>query len=256
MESSSFYITLPSNASKNYYSNNKASNYTIRMPRTFYLQGKYEVGLAEIQYPHTWPSVREDMEYFVCVRRYDGPEDNYRCAFIPDGYYKTVQTLCDEITRRIDEREERADKCVRFKYHEVTRRVYFETEEYEVRFSKGLAEILGYRYRDVDDLWYQNLAIADRKADIAHGFFSLFVYCSICEPQVVGDFYVPLLRTVAIEGQDGDHILKSYDEPHYVPVNTSKFDTIEINIKNDTGDDVAFESGKVLCKLHFRQKAL
>ena len=53
MESTSFYITLPSNASMDYYSKNTACCYQIRLPRTFYLKGKYEVALAEIQYPHT-----------------------------------------------------------------------------------------------------------------------------------------------------------------------------------------------------------
>ena len=68
MESSSFYITLPSNASMDYYSNNTACCYQIRMPRTFYLKGKYEVGLAEIQYPHTWATTREGLGYFINYR--------------------------------------------------------------------------------------------------------------------------------------------------------------------------------------------
>ena len=69
MESSSFYITLPSNASMDYYSNNTASAYQIRMPRTFYLKGKYEVALAEIQYPHTWATTREGTGLFHQLSR-------------------------------------------------------------------------------------------------------------------------------------------------------------------------------------------
>ena len=45
--------------------------------------------------------------------------------------------------------------------------------------------------------------------------------------------------------------MKYYGEPHYVPVNTSKFDTIEINIKDDTGRNVSFKAGKVICKAAF-----
>ena len=91
MESTSFYITLPSNASKEYYSNNTASVYQIRMPRTFYLKGKYEVALAEIQYPHTWRSVREDLEYFVCQRKVGDDPEFFRCTRIPVGYYKSMK---------------------------------------------------------------------------------------------------------------------------------------------------------------------
>ena len=51
-------------------------------------------------------------------------------------------------------------------------------------------------------------------------------------------------------------IHNTYDSTHYVPVNTDTFDNIEINIKNDLNENVSFKTGKVICKLHFRQKAL
>ena len=65
MESSSFYLTLPSNASKDIYPNNTASVYQIRLPRTMYLGNNYEVGLAEIQYPHTWPTFVDYEHYLI-----------------------------------------------------------------------------------------------------------------------------------------------------------------------------------------------
>ena len=136
MESTSFYITLPSNASMDYYSNNTPSCYQIHLPRTFYLQGKYEVALAEIQYPHTWPSMKSGLEYYVCTREMG--EEDYRCARIPHGYYQSVQQLCDEITARIAEREQRPG-LIKLYYHEVTRRVYMEsTEHYEVAYTPNI----------------------------------------------------------------------------------------------------------------------
>ena len=91
---------------------------------------------------------------------------------------------------------------------------------------------------------------------MTRGFNSLYVYCSICEPQIVGDAYVHLLRTVILTGQNGDIVNNTFDSPHYVPVNTKVFDTIEVNIKNDLNESVSFTTGKLICKLHFRQKAL
>ena len=82
------------------------------------------------------------------------------------------------------------------------------------------------------------------------------MYCSICEPQIVGDGYVPLLRTVFLSGKHGEMINNIFDSPHYVSVNTDIIDTIEINIKNDLNENVSFKTGKVICKLHFRQKTL
>ena len=46
----SFYVTLPSNSSMNFNSNNVQSHYTINLPNRLYLNKNYEVGLAEISY--------------------------------------------------------------------------------------------------------------------------------------------------------------------------------------------------------------
>ena len=39
---------------------------------------------------------------------------------------------------------------------------------------------------------------------------------------------------------------------HYIPLNKKIFDMTSINIRNEAGDLVAFEHGKVISTLHFR----
>ena len=51
---SEFYVTLPSNSSMQYISDNKTSNFVMKLSRTLQLDGEGEVSLAEIDYPHTW----------------------------------------------------------------------------------------------------------------------------------------------------------------------------------------------------------
>ncbi|KAJ8030073.1 hypothetical protein HOLleu_29649 [Holothuria leucospilota] len=63
----------------------------------------------------------------------------------------------------------------------------------------------------------------------------LFVYTDIIESQIVGHVKAPLLKTVPVHGE-------------------SVIDTIEIDIRDDTGKKVSFERGRVIVKLHFRQK--
>ena len=48
---SSFYVTLPSNSSMNYYLNNTLANYVTKLPHSFDLPGEWEVGSSEIQFP-------------------------------------------------------------------------------------------------------------------------------------------------------------------------------------------------------------
>ena len=56
---SQFYVTLPSNSSMEYFLDNKTSNFVTKLSRTLQLDGEWEVGLAEIDYPHTWYNIRE-----------------------------------------------------------------------------------------------------------------------------------------------------------------------------------------------------
>ena len=56
-----------------------------------------------------------------------------------------------------------------------------------------------------------------------------------------GDALVPLLRIVPVEGEVAQRVSKSFVRPQYVPVNRKQFETVEVNIKRDTGESVPFE---------------
>jgi hypothetical protein len=53
---SMFYLTLLSNSSMNYCPNNTLTHYTTKLPKITDLDGAWEIGLAETQYPHSWYS--------------------------------------------------------------------------------------------------------------------------------------------------------------------------------------------------------
>lgn len=52
---SDFYIILPSNAKE---PGNKTNEFRVRLPEKVQLQGKWEVALVEMLYPHNWPNVQ------------------------------------------------------------------------------------------------------------------------------------------------------------------------------------------------------
>ena len=78
-----------------------------------------------------------------------------------------------------------------------------------------------------------------------------YVYADIIKSQYHGDVVVPVLRTVIVKGEHGTYVSKNFERPHYVPRNKKIFDTISINIKDETGDLVAFGHSKVIITLHF-----
>ena len=83
---------------------------------------------------------------------------------------------------------------------------------------------------------------------------SLYVYCDVVEPRVVGDSQVPLLRIVPAEGDHGQLVTRIYENVHYVRLQRKSFQTIEINIRDRTGNIVPFEQGTLNVTLHFRQR--
>ena len=216
MESASFYITLPCDASMDYFSKDTACCFPICLPCILYLKGKYEVALAEIQYPHTWETFNNEEDYQFQVQN----GERIIPVSLSAGYYKDIEQL--EINKRLMEAFNQiltsASYCITFKYSSLRWKTKFILQNgCYIIFNQGLADVLEFEayhlyFESSESLYY---------SDIKRGFYTLYVHCSICEPQVVGDYYVPLLRAVNITGKDGDVIMKSFGESHYVPVSTS-----------------------------------
>ena len=254
MESSGFYVTLPSNASMDIYSTNTQASYKIRLPRTMYLKHGFEVALVEIQYPLSWDTFAVGGSREILVTDQSANE-TYKVIF-PGGYYENMRELIESINESLKKYLESfgliGNEVVIAQDHLEHRIRLYTKNNIHVKFSDECCDVLGL----ICGVWYNGNATAPYKHDITKGFHSLFVYCNLCEPQIVGNVYAPLLRSVAIKGTRGEHVTKTYGEPHYLPVSTDTVDMIEINIKDDTGNDVPFTSGKVVCKLHFRNRAL
>ena len=79
-----------------------------------------------------------------------------------------------------------------------------------------------------------------------------YIYTVTTKSQYHGDVVVPVLCTVTVKGKHGSYVRKNFKRPHYVPLKKKIFDTISINIRDEAGDLVAFEHGKVIITLHFR----
>ena len=82
---------------------------------------------------------------------------------------------------------------------------------------------------------------------------TIYLYCDVVEPQVVGDVNAQLLQTVPVEGTFGKTVIKTFINTQYVPIRTKSFGNVEILLRTDTGEPVPFERGKVVTTLHFRQ---
>jgi hypothetical protein len=86
----------------------------------------------------------------------------------------------------------------------------------------------------------------------------LFVYCDICEAYVTGDVQSPLLRIVPVESREsnyayGTNQVKHFSVPFYIPLRQTRFRRIEIDIRDQLGKKIPFESGTLTVTLHFKR---
>ena len=79
-----------------------------------------------------------------------------------------------------------------------------------------------------------------------------YIYTDIIKSQYHGDAVVLVLHTVTVKEEHETYVSKNFERTHYVPLSKKISDTISINIRDEAGDLVAFEHGKMIITLHFR----
>ena len=247
MEVTQFYLHLPSNASLNKFPNKTLTEYRVCLPQTITLSGDWEVALPEIHYPHSWNNVQGNVENRFYLR--DQELDCMRDPLIvPPGHYSSVADLLTKINEVINANDRFKDE-LQLSFDTLNRKVTVHLQnKVEVYFS-DIGQMLGFSPNNV----ISRTSTAGRAVDLEDSFHDLYVYCDIIQSQYVGDALVPLLRIVPAEGKDGERISKSFIRPQYLPVSRKQFETIDVNIKGDTGETVPFEFGRVLLTLNFRQ---
>ena len=78
-----------------YFPDNKTSNSVTKLSTTLQLDGEWEVGPAETDYPHTWYIIREgknSVEIYV-------PDKWFQEISIQPGFYEKVQDVIDALLK-------------------------------------------------------------------------------------------------------------------------------------------------------------
>jgi hypothetical protein len=76
----------------NYCASNTLTHYTTKFPKITDLDGTWEIGLAEIQYPHSWYSVKNN-EAWLKVHFYKESELQKHLVLLPDAYYSSAKMI-------------------------------------------------------------------------------------------------------------------------------------------------------------------
>ena len=232
------------------FTDNTVSRFLVKLRRALQLTGQWEVALAEISYPTLWENV--DSKHCRLAINTDGK--SWREFGVTPGYYTDNLTFIRTLEREIGEITG-GQRILH--YDERQRRVTMDLPaNTSIQLYDGIAHILGYPSAiklDGPKRYYPPGSV-----DVNHGVYNLYVYADIVTPQLVGDAEVPLLSTVSFDAfrlnERPEVSTKVFQKLHYIPVNRPFSDTILIDIKDSTGEAIPFLVGKIIVKLHFRQR--
>ena len=94
-----FYVTLPSDDSKEYYPDNSSSRYTTKLSERIKLDGDYEVGLSELIYSHTWFNFNNEAEKYWFGIKNDS--EDITKFFFKSAYYSDGAALATDLNRQV-----------------------------------------------------------------------------------------------------------------------------------------------------------
>jgi hypothetical protein len=284
--SSSFYVTLPSNTKER---GNLTGDYVCNLPDPISLSGDWQVGLAEITYANSWDTLSSayitlhTFNYSDITKSENEARPHGSYVPIPDGHYGTIESLIKAIHVAIEKfwndeiallqsfigedadrkakhapyirkmRKARKDS-VQLGYDKVRRRVHIKLSPeyvYRVYLTDPLKNALG-----IEHAIEQSSVMAEYPPNMLGSISTMFVYCDIISPQIVGDVKAPLIRTISVSGVYGAVTTVDFPNIHYVDLLTRNFQSIRITIKSEAGYTIPFKYGKTIVKLHFRRKRL
>ena len=278
MPPESFYLQCPSNASMHIYPKNTLAQYTINLQTPLVLGENYEVGLCEIQYPHSWDNVRRGHNTFDISFQSPRRAGKWMTMEkeIPAGYYATIPELLKAILRVYPSTNKKTMTLtgLEMKFNKTTRRVKISTNNMhlEMRRSDGqvgtrktkaaaiifkgdIARLLG--FADKTRVEMGKKIISEFPATVSGGFHQFYVYTDAIEPQPHPDGNVSVLRTIPVEGKPNqEYLSKRFQKVYYMPLSKHSLSNISFKILDDTGHPVGFDYGKLLVVLHFQKKKL
>ena len=239
-----FYITLPSESSKELFPENNPSEYTVRLPRWIHLKGNWEIGLHSIAYT-PWNIIQPlDEPIFFMEGGKEGKGGKMR------KHYSSVKEYVDSINASLKDKSNE----IEFSY-ELNGKVKVKLSPgYTVRLRREQAIVLGFMtFEDSAEAYdVKKTETGPYKANL-YRETNIHVYCDIVQAQIVGDKMAPLLAVVPCqETYDTYETLYAVENIHYIPVQTKSFQNIKVHLRSSTEEPIPFEHGRAVITLHLK----
>ena len=226
------------------------------------LYDRWLVGLSEIHIPCTTLHLRQQDTRLIKAQA--GNREHY----FQHGIYDSIQSLVDTINDSLTTLNNKRDYS-RLIYNNkggfIIIKENIKRQEdgkpcQEALFSEVVKRILGIKegFSSMKSAEGERTYTGKHPASLARAIpDQLFVYSNLCEPCMVGDTNAPLFRIVNVEAKDfifGSTIVKKFAPINYIPLLNNRFQTIDIDIRDQFGKAIPFEFGTLTVTLHFKRE--
>ena len=254
-----FQIICKSNDSLNYYPDNKANNFRVKiLPLANKGYNNLEVGLVEIIIHCKIRNVRNGYNS-IEITRIDALDAVVKYHIEPGSY--SLTSLINEINQQI-----KSEKLIKFELNKKTNQAWIVKQQglpilpfIEIRLGVDIAKILGFCSCEWIVLRTEQMP-SSYQFGPQQDLSMLHVYSNVVKESHMGEFTHQLMRIVNWNqsGKDPNSIAIVYDRPYFIPVKHMNIDSIHIEIKDNLNIPVEFfyEDEPVIAILEFQEKKL
>ena len=248
-----FYLTLPSESSKDLFPENNASEYSVRLPHWIHLKGEWEIGLHSITYTR-----RNIIHHLDGTILYGYPENDGTTTMATTGKMQKHYSSVDEYVSNINEllEESHVNKTeIEFTVNSDGKVTITLRDGYRVRLRREQAIVLGFmNFEDSAETYYVKYTKTGSYKANLHRETNILVYCNIVQPQTVGDRLIPLVATVPYQKTSESYAETFYavENIYYIPVQTKTFENIKVHLRSSTEEPIPFEHGRAAITLHLK----
>lgn len=250
----SFYVTLVSNKSREFYPSNNGGEFTIQLPRALHLDGEWSVGLCDMNFPMNFLHINPGEG---CITL-DAALPGGITVFIPHGVYQNTESVIDALNDL-----KILNDHIEFKFNSQTRFTHIKKicqdtpcVYHLITLTKKLSNILGFKYAETGLLFSKKVTIhvSEKPSSLLKALPNLlYLYCDICSPYMISDKYKQVLRIVPFDTNEykyGGNYNVNF-QPYYLPIIQQSFQTISCVIKDANDDTVLFGDEPLTLTVHF-----
>ena len=246
-----FYITLPSESSKDLFPENNPSEYIVRLPHWIQLKGKWEVGLHSIAYTQ-----RDIIHHLDGTIFYAYPENGTTKTATTGKarkHYSSVDEYVSSINESLEESHINKNE-IEFATNSDGKVTITLRDGYRVRLRREQAIVLGFmNFEDSAETYYVKYTDTGSYKANLYRETNILVYCNIVQPQIVGHRLIPLVAIVPYQKTSETYeTFYTVENIHYIPVQTKSFQNIKVHLRSSTEEPIPFEHGRAAITLHLR----